>query len=67
MAKARAAFQRRSLDVFERLLAGDRAEDVAASFGMHPNAVYKVKQRVKDFLHDRIEEQLADEELQDDR
>jgi RNA polymerase sigma-70 factor (ECF subfamily) len=63
MGKARSVFERRSLDVFERILAGDRAEDVAASFGMSAAAVYKVKQRVKDFLRERIEEQLADEEL----
>lgn len=63
MDKARSAFERRSLDVFERLLAEECAEDVAAAFGISPAAVYKIKQRVKDFLRERIEEQLADEEL----
>jgi RNA polymerase sigma factor (sigma-70 family) len=63
MGKARSAFERRSLDVFERLLAEESAEDVAAAFGISPAAVYKIKQRVKGFLRERIEEQLADEEL----
>lgn len=63
MAKARKAFERQSIEVFERLAAGDRPEDVAASFALGVPAVYKVKQRMMDFLRERVDEQLADEEF----
>ncbi len=65
MAKAERVFRGRSLDVFRRLLAGDAAGDVAAAFGMNVEAVYKVKERVRMFLEERVLEQLAEEEFPD--
>lgn len=66
MVKAEHVFRGSSLEVFRRLLAGDAAPDVAAAFGMTAEAVYKVKERVRAFLEERVVEQLREEEFTDD-
>lgn len=62
MRKAERAFEPKCLDVFRHLLAGEPTEQVAASFGMTSAAVHKVKQRVRDHLRARIDEQVREEE-----
>jgi len=52
-----------SLEVFERLLAGETVADVARATGMTEEAVHKVKQRVGERLRQEIERQVRDEEL----
>jgi RNA polymerase sigma factor (sigma-70 family) len=52
----------RSLAVFERLLAGESVESVAAASGMTPAAVHKVKQRIRDRLRDLVAGQIREEE-----
>lgn len=62
MATVRSTFEPQSVAVFERLLAGDPVEGVAAAFGMNVLAVHKVKQRVKERLQQLIETQIAEED-----
>jgi RNA polymerase sigma factor (sigma-70 family) len=63
MNKARAAFEPQSLHTFDRLLAGESREAVARSLGVTPDTVYRIQCRVRDFLRERVREQLAGEEL----
>jgi RNA polymerase sigma-70 factor (ECF subfamily) len=62
IATVRTTFDAKSVAIFERLLAGDPAEGVAASFDMNVMAVHKVKQRVKDRLRELVEAQIAEED-----
>lgn len=55
----------RSVQVFERLLAGDDVETVAADLAMTADAVHKVKQRVRDRLKAAVARQIDDEEAGD--
>lgn len=66
LAHVRQTADAKSLSVFERLLAGATVADVAGQFGMTPEAVNKVKQRMRDRVQERIAEQLREEEPQSD-
>jgi RNA polymerase sigma-70 factor (ECF subfamily) len=50
-----------SLEVFERLLAGESVDEVARVFGMNVAAVHKVKQRMRDRLKERVAAQICEE------
>ena len=63
MADVRATFQPASLEVFDALLAGRTGESIARDRSITPDAVYKIKQRIRDRLSELIEQQLRDEEL----
>lgn len=52
----------RSVEVFERLLAGATVDLAATEFGMTTDAVHKVKQRIRDRVQTRIAEQIRDED-----
>ena len=52
----------RSVKVFECLLAGEIPVEIAASFGMSVQAVYKVKQRIRDRLRKFVAAQIRDED-----
>ena len=52
----------KSIEVFERLLAGESHDDVATAFGMTRDAVHKVKQRIRDRLKERVAEQIREDE-----
>lgn len=58
----RQTYESRSLAVFERLVAGDTVEQVAASFAMTTQAVHKVKQRIRDRLKALVAAQIRDED-----
>jgi len=61
MGRVRSEFRPQDLAIFDRLLAGERGIDVAAGCGLSPEAVYKVKQRVRDALRVHVERQLREE------
>jgi len=63
MHAVRAECQPDTLAVFERLVAGESVQDVAAATGSSTEAVYKVRQRMRDRLRERVERQIRDEEL----
>jgi RNA polymerase sigma-70 factor (ECF subfamily) len=62
MQRLRLTFDRQSLDVFERLLAGATVADLASELSISQEAVRKIKQRVRERLTDVIREQVAAEE-----
>lgn len=55
-----------SVEVFERILAGESAAAIAASRCTTPDAVFKVRQRVRARLEAIIAEQVREEERVDD-
>jgi len=63
MAVVRQAMQPRSLAIFDGLLAGRSVDDVAREFDATPEAVYKVKQRVRDRLTEQVAAQVREESL----
>ncbi|MGE3779117.1 MAG: RNA polymerase sigma factor [Pirellulaceae bacterium] len=62
MEKIKAQFEPRSMDVFDRLLAGARVEEIAEAFNLSVQAVHKVKQRIRNRLRALIERQIMEEE-----
>ena len=62
MKKIRQTFEPRSVEVFERLLNGDPVDQVARAYGMTPQAVHKVKQRIRERLMELVERQVGDED-----
>lgn len=63
MQKARRSFEPKSLEIFEHLLAGRNPSELANTFSVSQDLVYKVRQRVRDFLQMRIAEQIREEEF----
>ncbi|MEM7202623.1 MAG: sigma-70 family RNA polymerase sigma factor [Planctomycetota bacterium] len=63
MSQVRASFHEQSLAIFDGLLAGRSGTELADEFDTTPEAVYKVKQRIRERLERLIREQLAEEEL----
>ncbi len=61
MSTVRRAFEPRSIEVFDALLAGSEVATVAAAHGLSPQAVHKIKQRIRDRLRELIAEQLKEE------
>jgi len=53
----------KSVAVFERLLQGDGIDRIRREFGLEANAIYKIKQRMRDRLRELIARQLTDEQL----
>lgn len=62
MATVRDTFEPRSIEVFEKILAGGSPESVAEQVGLNPAAVYKIKQRIRDRLKELIDQQVRDED-----
>ncbi|MCG3125658.1 MAG: hypothetical protein CHACPFDD_00483 [Phycisphaerae bacterium] len=62
MRAVRESFDARSVEVFDALLSGSTVEAVAAARGMSDQAVYKIKQRIRDRLSELIAQQVADED-----
>ena len=60
--RLRGSTEASSLAVFEALLAGEAAAAVAERFGMQVDAVYKVKQRVKERMQAEVARQLRESE-----
>ncbi len=60
--RLRRTYEPRSIDVFEKLLAGQTVERVAADFNMTTQAVHKVKQRIRNRLKEIIAGQIREED-----
>ncbi len=56
-------FEPQSMGCFELLLQGRPVHEVAAEFGTTPDAVYKLKQRIRDRLKEQVARQIVDEEF----
>jgi RNA polymerase sigma-70 factor (ECF subfamily) len=61
MAEIRRTFAPESVAMFERLMRGEPVESIAADCKTTPQAVHKVKQRVRDKMKALVERQIADE------
>lgn len=62
MKTLRSSADPKSLEVFEQLVQGQPTGEVAAAFGMTPESVRKIKQRIKERLQTLIAAQVAEEE-----
>lgn len=62
MRTIRETFEPRSVEVFEKILAGGSPETVAVEVGLNAAAVYKIKQRIRDRLKELIDAQVRDED-----
>ncbi|MEM7202911.1 MAG: sigma-70 family RNA polymerase sigma factor [Planctomycetota bacterium] len=67
MEEVRETFRPESLRIFEGLLAGHAADELAARHDTTPAAIYKVKQRIRDRLREQIARQLHEEEFTEQR
>ena len=56
------AFDPKSVQMFDRLLAGDGVGQVASDFQTTTQAVHKVKQRIRDRLKELIAGQMKEED-----
>lgn len=62
----RETFDRKSVEVFERLIEGREVCDVAAEFATTEQAVYKIKQRIRARMEELIVAQVQEEDAVDD-
>lgn len=65
MRTIRETFEPQSVEAFDRILAGEGVEEVAASFGSSVQAVHKIKQRIRDRLKQLIALQIREEDEPD--
>jgi RNA polymerase sigma factor (sigma-70 family) len=61
MAEIRRTFAPESVAMFERLMRGEPVEAIAVDCKTTPQAVHKVKQRIRDKMKALVERQIADE------
>jgi RNA polymerase sigma-70 factor (ECF subfamily) len=61
MAEIRRTFAPESVAMFERLMRGEPVDAIAADCKTTPQAVHKVKQRIRDKMKALVERQIADE------
>ena len=62
MQQVRVTFDTKSVEMFDRLLAGDSVGQVAQDFETTTQAVHKVKQRIRDRLKELIATQIIEED-----
>lgn len=62
MFAVRRSFDAQSLAIFDRLTTGALPDRLAEEFGVSRDAIYKVKQRVRDRLKELVRRQIDDEE-----
>ncbi len=65
LANVRQTSDGRGVAVFERLLAGASVEQAATEFSMTPDAVYKVRRRLRDRVQQCIVAQIREEDASD--
>jgi RNA polymerase sigma-70 factor (ECF subfamily) len=65
MNKIRSTFEPRSIEMFDRLLNGATVAVVSEEFNISPQAVHKVKMRIRDRLKELIAIQVREEESPD--
>ncbi len=62
MQSVRASFDAKSVQIFDRLLAGDGVNQLASDFQTTTQAVHKIKQRIRDRLKELIAAQIRQED-----
>jgi RNA polymerase sigma factor (sigma-70 family) len=61
-ATIRETFDESSVVIFTRLLAGETTESVAQAYATTTQAVHKIKQRIRNRMHELIARQIAEED-----
>lgn len=61
----RATFEPRSVELFDRSVAGATVSELSSAFGMSEQAVYKVRQRIKGRMEQLIAAQIKEEDEPD--
>lgn len=62
LAAIRESFDERSVAIFERMMAGARVSEVAEQFGTTDEAVYKIRQRIRDRMEALVARQVREED-----
>jgi Cys-tRNA synthase (O-phospho-L-seryl-tRNA:Cys-tRNA synthase) len=62
MATVRESFEPRSVEIFDRSVAGATVAELAGAFSMTEEAVRKVRQRIRDRMEELIAEQVREED-----
>jgi len=62
LATVRETFDESSVTIFTRLLAGETTESLAEAFATTTQAVHKIKQRIRNRMHELIARQIAEED-----
>lgn len=62
MRTVRETFEARSVEIFDRSVAGARVADLAAEYGMSEQAVHKVRQRIRARMEALIAQQVREED-----
>lgn len=62
LATIRPQFDARSIEVFDRSIAGANVKLLAEEFGMSEQAIYKVRKRIRDRLEEVIADQIREED-----
>lgn len=65
MTTVRGSFDARSIELFEKSVAGVPVRSLAEEFGISEQAVHKVRQRIRNRMQELIEEQIAEEDRVD--
>lgn len=63
MKGVRESFEARSVEIFDRSVAGETVASLAAAYGMSEQAVHKVRQRIKARMEELVAEQIRLEDL----
>jgi RNA polymerase sigma-70 factor (ECF subfamily) len=58
----RRTFDARSVEIFDRSVAGAKVADLAREYGMSEQAVHKVRQRIRDRMEELIAQQVREED-----
>lgn len=65
METIRRTYEPRSVEIFDRILAGNSIEELSAAYEMSTQAVHKVKQRIRERLKELIAAQIREEDEPD--
>jgi len=61
----RETFEARSVEIFDRIVAGEGIEPLSAAYGLSTQAVHKVKQRIRHRMQELIVAQVREEDESD--
>jgi RNA polymerase sigma factor (sigma-70 family) len=62
MEEIRRTFEPRSVEIFDKLLAGETVEALARDYALSEQAVHKIKQRIRDRMKDLVAAQIKEED-----
>jgi RNA polymerase sigma factor (sigma-70 family) len=66
MRTIRESFDEKSANIFDRSVAGEKVAELAKEHGLSEQAVYKIRQRIRDRMEELIAQQIRDEDSVDE-